>query len=442
MHELRPHPPALWRLGWVAALTVVALPAAIAAADAGGPVGATVTALQGQAEVVGAGSLTALPAHVGMRVAPGSTVRTKADGRIELQFDDRSLLRLDHSTQIQILSQPAQRGVLVTLGRIWTHVQTVLGVSKFQVQTPTVVAGARGTIIRAEVTPEEAEIAVDEGEVELTGPERRTPVLLRQSMACRAKRGLRGLTPVAFDPQAREKWEFWTDPLVQERIAATADSAAAVRASAADVKQQVRTVYETLAVDGAAAKRIGDSLATADRLVRSVAVALGVGPPAKRGQEPTGPPTTKAQLLARLDTAGRIYADAGPLITRGRQSVQEHTRQVKDLRDKLAAYRQAEQDLRTKLRAFCQEREVDPHWALFRPRFEQCEGHRAEIARACEESAPLLSPDYPAQLGDNPQMMPNIQARVRWSLQMLDAFERQIPDRQDKITSLKGMLNH
>ncbi len=441
MHRLRHRLRALRCLGWVAALTVVALPAAIAAADATGPVGATVTALQGQAEVVGAGSLAALPAHVGMHVAPGSTVRTKADGRIELQFDDRSLLRLDQNTQIQILSQPAERGVLVTLGRIWTHVQTVLGMSKFQVQTPTVVAGARGTIIRAEVTPEQAEIAVDEGEVDLTVRGQRTPVLMRQMMLCRARSDLR-LTPVAFDPQAREKWEFWTDPLVQERIAATADSAAAVRASAADVRQQVRTVYETLAVDGAAVKRIGDSLATADRLVRSVAVALGVGPPATRDKEPSETPPTKAQLLARLDAAGRIYADAGPLITRGRQSVQEHTRQVKDLRDKLAAYRQAEQDLRTKLRAFCQEREVDPHWALFRPRFDQCEGHRAEIARACEESAPLLSPDCPAQLGDNPELMPNIQARVRWSLQMLEASERQSPERQDRITSLKGMLNH
>ncbi len=425
----------------LAAVTLVVVLLGVAAAQAAESIGAKVTALQGQAEVLAPGSLTALPAHLGLRVPPGSTVRTQADGRVELQFDDRSIVRLDHNTSIQLLSQPAERGVMVTLGRIWTHVQSVLGVSKFQVKTPTVVAGARGTIIRAEVTETQSEIAVDEGEVELTSPDQRVPVLLRSNMACRAKPGLPGLRPAPFSPEARVKWEFWTDPLVQERIAAIGDSAATARATAVDAKQETRAVYETLALDGAAVQRIGQGLGAADRSVRAVAVALGTAPAGPRGQGPAGPPPKKEQLLAWLDGAARAYADAGPLITRGRQSLQDHTSRLKDLRDKVATHRQAEQDLRAKLGDFKQEREVDPHWALFRPRFEQCEGHRAEIARACDESSPLLSPVCPPRLGDNPQLLPNIQARFRWAFETLDAYERQLPERQAHSAKLRAMLN-
>ncbi|MGQ9733106.1 MAG: FecR family protein, partial [Candidatus Zipacnadales bacterium] len=122
--------------------------AGTSALQAAGGMVATVTAVEGQAEVVAKDSKTPVPVRLEMRVLPGSTVRTKANGRVELQFTDRSLLRLDQNTEITILESEQECGVLVTLGKLWAKVQTVVGASKFQIKTPTIVAGVRGTILR------------------------------------------------------------------------------------------------------------------------------------------------------------------------------------------------------------------------------------------------------------------------------------------------------
>jgi hypothetical protein len=438
---------------WVAAPALFLAASVLVTAAHAGPVGATVTALDGQAEVVPPNSTTATPAHVGTRVTPGSTIRTQANGRVELQFDDRSILRLDHSSQIQILSAPTERGVMVALGKIWAKVQSIVGVSKFQVKTPTVVAGVRGTIIRAEVIDGEAEVAVDEGEVEITTPGRPVPIFLRQNMLCRVRQGAPAPSPAAFDPRAREQWEFWTDPLVQQQIAEIEESVAEKREAAAQVHEQARSAFQTLALDGAAVKRLGQSIRAADQVVRSVAMALGVeqpspppgpGGPARRPGgpmgRPPGPPPAKPELLARLDAAARVYADALPVIERGRQTLREHTRDLKDLRDKLAAHQEAEKDLVAKLQTFKAQRDADPHWTTFKPCFDRCEGHRLELRRACQGAAPLLSPDLPPKLGDDPQLLPNIQARYHWAFQMLDVFERHTADGQQMIARLRGML--
>jgi ferric-dicitrate binding protein FerR (iron transport regulator) len=231
-----------------ALLAVVATCAAAGAPSAGG-VAATITVLEGQAEVVPPGSSVPIPAHVDLRVMPGSTIRTTATGRVELQFDDRSLLRLDHSTEIQILSGPQERGVMVSLGNIWAKVQSVFGASKFKVKTPTVVAGVRGTILRAEVSDEEAAIAVDEGEVEVAPKGGGPASLVKQDQEVRVRRGKMAAPPSAFSPEARQKWEFWTDPLVQQEIQGIHEAAAALRQACADVHRRTREINEALALD-------------------------------------------------------------------------------------------------------------------------------------------------------------------------------------------------
>jgi hypothetical protein len=430
--------PAISPLPWLMAVVLALAIAVSALAQGSGGVAATITLVEGQAEVVPAGSTTPTPARPNMRVLPGSTVRTKANGRVELQFDDRSLLRLDHNTEVQILSGPQQRGVMVTLGNIWAKVQSIFGASKFQVKTPTVVAGVRGTILRAEVSDQEAAIAVDEGEVEVTPTDGDQPVIVRQNQQVRVPRGKRDLRPGAFDPEARPKWEFWTDPLAQQEVQGIQEAAAAAKQACAEVHQRTQDIHQALAVDGQAAWRLSMQVGAANKLVASVQSALS-GPP-RRGMPP-GPPPTKAALLARLDAADSAYTQAAPLVSRGREAMQQHTADVEGLRDAVGAQQSAQGELAGKLKAFRDRREVDPHWQAFRQPCEQSEAYRDHIAGSLSACKPLLSPDVPGNLGNDPQKMASIQQRFVWGTKVLDALDKQIGDGQDEVARLRGIVN-
>ncbi len=409
------------------------------------PTVATITALEGLAEVVVPGAARPVPARLDMRVAAGSTVRTKANGRLELQFDDRSILRLDKNTEIKLLGEQEERGVLITLGNIWARVQSTLGMSKFKIKTPSVVAGVRGTIVRAEVTEEDESIAVDEGEVEVTTPESDTPVILKRNQVLRGRRGGR-FGPQSFDPQAREKWEFWTDPLVRQRIQAIQEAAAEVKRTSEEVHEQARNTFQALAVSGVSVQQIGKRMGTANGLVDSVTIALKQPPPPPRrpgrrgpGPQPPGPPT-RQDLLARLDRADQIYAEVLPLIPRGRDAVQESVQDVEALRAALLDKQTAAEDLDVTLQEFKNRREVDPHWQLFRPHFEQCQGHHRRVGDALKSAGPLLSRQVPERLGDDPKAMPSIETRLQWALKTLDALEKQIGQRQEQIKGLRTAL--
>jgi len=404
---------------------------------------ATITALEGQAEIMPPGSTRAVPARLDMRVTAGSTVRTKATGRLELQFDDRSILRLDKNTEIQILGGAQERGVLVALGNIWARIQSTIGMSKFKIKTPSVVAGVRGTIVRAEVTEDEETIAVDEGEVEVTAPEQDQPILLRGNQMLRGRRGGRRFSPEKFDPEARQKWEFWTDPLIQQKIQAIQEAAAEVKRTSEEVHEQARSTFQALAVSGASVQRIGKSVAVANGLVDSVAVALGPPPPRRPvrprpGRQPQPPP--KAELLGRLDRAERIYADTLPLIPRGRDAIHASVKDVEALRVALVEKQTAAEDLDVTLQEFRSRRENDPHWRLFKPHFEQCQDHHRRIGEALQGCGPLLSRQMPEKLGDDPRRMDSIEMRLQWALKALDVLEKQIPQRQDQIRNLRAAL--
>jgi len=429
-----------WR--WpIAAVLALAL-AASALAQGSGGVAATITLVEGQAEVIPAGSTTPTPARPNMRVLPGSTVRTKATGRVELQFDDRSLLRLDHNTEVQILSGSQERGVMVTLGNIWAKVQSVFGASKFKIKTPTVVAGVRGTVLRAEVSDQEAAIAVDEGEVEVSPTEGEPPVIVRQNQQVRVPRGKRDLRPGAFDPEARPKWEFWTDPLAQQEVQGIQEAAAAAKQACVEVHQRTQDIHQALAIDGQAAWRLSLQVGATNKLVASVQSALAGRPlPPPPGPKRPGPPLTKALLIARLDAADNAYVQLAPLLSRGREAVQQHIADVKGLRDAADTQQAAQQELVQKLKAFRDRREVDPHWQAFRQPCEQSEAYRDHVATSLSACKPLLSPDVPAKLGDDPQKMASIQQRFAWGIKTLDALTKQITDGQAEVERLRRAVN-
>jgi hypothetical protein len=134
--------PALALLLAVAAGT----PPARAEDDAG-----AVAAVEGQAEVLHAGAAGWTPLAVGDPVRRGSQVRTLADSKLKLLLNDDSVLTLAASSQLTIDDQviapaPTSRFSLF-LGSVRAVVTERYGTpgAQFDMETPTAVAGVRGT---------------------------------------------------------------------------------------------------------------------------------------------------------------------------------------------------------------------------------------------------------------------------------------------------------
>ncbi len=140
---------------------------------------AVINTLEGSVMVQHAGQPLALPARQGMELKTGDRVITGHDGRVEVRFDDGSISRIapNSRTDLQSLYRQGADGPEVTVlegrwGRLWNNIKEVVQRnSRFDVNTPSVVAGVRGTLflIRVEVSGETL-VRVYQGRVEANPP--------------------------------------------------------------------------------------------------------------------------------------------------------------------------------------------------------------------------------------------------------------------------------
>jgi len=112
-------------------------------------------------------------ARIGETLLPGDGLKTGANSRAQLAIGSNQYVRLDQNSQI-LVTHVQQDGVTsfkTLVGGVWVTIQKALGVpTKFEVQTPSVTAGARGTVFRCEVGDDgETGVYVYEGEVDVTG---------------------------------------------------------------------------------------------------------------------------------------------------------------------------------------------------------------------------------------------------------------------------------
>jgi hypothetical protein len=132
------------------AIVVAVLVTRSGAAHAGEVVGA-VAALEGQAEVLAPGATAWAPLGAGSAVEQGSKLRTLADSKLKVLLADDSVLTLGASSELAIEEQvlapaPTSRLSLV-LGAVRALVTDRYAApgASFEVETPTAVAGVRGT---------------------------------------------------------------------------------------------------------------------------------------------------------------------------------------------------------------------------------------------------------------------------------------------------------
>lgn len=107
---------------------------------------AKVIFVKGDANVLKAGNKVWTAAKEGILLADGDTVKTGKGSAVELSFDkeNKNMVRLEESS-IAILRGKMLKQIELPQGRIRSLVKNLKKEASFEIKTPTVVAGARGS---------------------------------------------------------------------------------------------------------------------------------------------------------------------------------------------------------------------------------------------------------------------------------------------------------
>lgn len=118
--------------------------------------------IEGRVDLLRAGATTVVPARQGDGVSTGDIIRTKSDGRAEILFKDDTTVTVASETRLKIdeytfnPDNSRNKGILSLLrGKLRAAVSKVkaglipvsMGISTFNINTPTTVAGVRGTVL-------------------------------------------------------------------------------------------------------------------------------------------------------------------------------------------------------------------------------------------------------------------------------------------------------
>lgn len=151
-------------------------------------------------------------AKVEQELLAGHFVRTGEYSRMGLLFSDRTQLRLNEKTVLQIKDAGAQTRLRLEAGRAWTQSRTLP--NKLYMETPSATAAIRGTDWDLEVDASgRAVLTVLSGEVEFFNDFGR--ILVRQNEAAEARVGRAPSKMVFVRPRDRVQWvtSHSVDPL-------------------------------------------------------------------------------------------------------------------------------------------------------------------------------------------------------------------------------------
>ena len=191
----------------VAALLVTLCASAAFAEDVG-----TVAATRGQAEIGRAGAFT--PAAVGAVVQLGDELRTGADGQLRVVFRDDSVIDLTQNASLTVDTQVYDPGssrfstlLRLAAGKARAIVSKAYGApgASYEIQTPTAVAGVRGTefLIEYDADRDATDVIGIDGRIMVRSLAQRLDdtVYITASEGTTVKRGMGPTKPERIDPE-------------------------------------------------------------------------------------------------------------------------------------------------------------------------------------------------------------------------------------------------
>jgi len=172
---------------------------------------ANVSSAVGDVTVVLKGSSTPLALSTNKKVKEGDTVRTGPDGAAILAWMDGTKVHMGPNTELEVMKCFSKKGQDISLfklkgGEIWSRISKRLSrESKFEVETPSAVAGVRGTIFSLAVTPSGgARLSVFSGRVDLKS---QLKMMLFDPGVVVDVQPDGGMIPVRMTKQERDEWE-------------------------------------------------------------------------------------------------------------------------------------------------------------------------------------------------------------------------------------------
>lgn len=172
----------------------------------------------GRAEVFVHGRGAPVPLQAGKLVREGDVVRTGPDSSVELRWlkwAGGMRTKIGPQTRFRVKRAVVNRStkdeesrLRVDIGKVWVRLRKALrGRSKFEVETPTVVAAVRGTVFSVSVGPGGvSEVEVYEGRVAVEGPRGAAATLGRGSQTTAGK----GQRTLQIHPMTPEDLAQWT----------------------------------------------------------------------------------------------------------------------------------------------------------------------------------------------------------------------------------------
>lgn len=161
-------------------------------------------------------------AELGQSLHPGDSVLVDKDSRAEIAFGDGTVIRLGERSRFYIQSSDSSRSFRLAWGKFFAKVSKLTPNARFQVETPTAVAGVRGTVFRVEVSEDSSSnVAVEEGEVEVFNPRRRERMVRLSALRQALTRGDAGPSESGLDTLKMSRWERWSGAMFQNLYRST-----------------------------------------------------------------------------------------------------------------------------------------------------------------------------------------------------------------------------
>jgi hypothetical protein len=152
------------------ALALLAFSSQALAAEGGGKLVKAV----GHVNIRAPGAAADVAGREGQELAPGTQIRTGADGFAEVSFTDGSMLRIQKGSSV-LLSvsrrQEQKSAILLFFGRVWSKVTpSKTGETNYEISTANAVCGVRGTEFETQVADDGSmRMQVTEGRVAVDG---------------------------------------------------------------------------------------------------------------------------------------------------------------------------------------------------------------------------------------------------------------------------------
>ncbi|MGM0411520.1 MAG: FecR family protein [Bacillota bacterium] len=118
-----------------------------------------------------------LDLNKGDTLKKGDKIKTSENTKVEIYFSNNSYLKIDENTQLTIEeNKNTEKGIASSVevkeGKVWTRVKDAWQrLTKFEVITPSAVAGVKGTSFSVEVNKDKSILSVNKGSVEFSSRE-------------------------------------------------------------------------------------------------------------------------------------------------------------------------------------------------------------------------------------------------------------------------------